>query len=158
MIKVYLAGPIAGATGSQANDWRAEFSATLAEHGMIGVSPLRCEPLVGPRYGFGYECPMFGTPEVIQAKNLEDVRRCDATLAYFPLAVAQDVGHTSIGTVCETQWAYMLEKPRILISDIAHVAENPVIRATVPWRFAEHDGFERALEVLTGIFDIYNEV
>lgn len=153
--RIYLAGPIAGCTDVQANNWRADFSARLRAHDMIGVSPLRCEPLVGERYGMGYACPMFGQPAVIQAKNLTDVRRCDATVAYLPAALAEEVGHPSVGTICELQWAYMEDKMRILITDLDYVRNNPVIAATTPWRFGEADGFDRALEVLTGILDVY---
>ena len=82
--KIYLAGPIFGATGAEANDWRRDMTARLAPHGIIGISPLRCEPMVGARYDLHYADPCFGTPEAILAKNFLDLRACDLTLAYLP--------------------------------------------------------------------------
>lgn len=82
--KIYLAGPIFGATGAEANDWRRDMTARLAPHGIIGISPLRCEPMVGERYDLHYQDPCFGTPEAILAKNFLDLRACDLTLAYLP--------------------------------------------------------------------------
>lgn len=82
--KIYLAGPIFGATGAEANDWRRDMTARLAPHGIVGISPLRCEPMVGERYDVAYADPCFGTPEAILGKNFLDLRACDLTLAYMP--------------------------------------------------------------------------
>ena len=41
---VYLAGPIAGCTEEEATEWR-EYVCTYFPHGIVGISPLRCEPL-----------------------------------------------------------------------------------------------------------------
>ena len=41
---IYLAGPIAGLTEEEATEWRAEVRENLPQ-GIIGISPLRCEPL-----------------------------------------------------------------------------------------------------------------
>ncbi|MFZ5715779.1 MAG: hypothetical protein ACOY3N_23375 [Bradyrhizobium sp.] len=56
----------------------------MAPHGIIGISPLRCEPMVGDRYDVAYADPCFGTPEAILGKNFLDLRACDLTLAYLP--------------------------------------------------------------------------
>jgi nucleoside 2-deoxyribosyltransferase len=82
--RIYLAGPIFGATGAEANDWRRDMTARLAPHGIVGISPLRCEPIVGDRYDVAYADPCFGTPEAILGKNFLDLRACDLTLAYMP--------------------------------------------------------------------------
>lgn len=82
--KIYLAGPIFGATGPEANDWRRDMTARLAVHGIVGISPLRCEPMIGDRYDVAYADPCFGTPEAILGKNFLDLRACDLTLAYMP--------------------------------------------------------------------------
>lgn len=157
-IKVYLAGPIAGCDYAGANDWRAYFSDMLAAEGpFVGVSPLRCEPLIGERYNMQYDDKRFGTPEAIQAKNFEDVKRCDITVAYIPQNITDEVGVPSLGTIAETQWAFALRKPRILISDVPKVVNNPVLKATMPWIFEEDGGFEMARDVVTGIFRIYAE-
>lgn len=139
-IFVYLAGPITGATKGQANDWRTAFDSVLKEETdgrIVGVSPLRCEPLMGERYTPEYADPRFGVPQAIQAKNYEDVKRCDISVCYVPKWHLEDAGKVTIGTICELNWAYCNQKPAILISDIDYVRENAVIKAMTPWRFPE---------------------
>ena len=47
---IYLAGPIAGCTKEEATEWR-EYVCTFFPHVIIGISPLRCEPIEdGKRY------------------------------------------------------------------------------------------------------------
>ena len=46
---VYLAGPIMYCDRAEANDWRYEVANNLMEGGLVGISPLRCEPLIGER-------------------------------------------------------------------------------------------------------------
>jgi nucleoside 2-deoxyribosyltransferase len=82
---IYLAGPIAGCTEGEAKDWRAYVNTKLEAINCVGVSPLRCEPLIGARYELSYQDPLFGQPKSIIAKNFLDLRRCDMTLAYFPV-------------------------------------------------------------------------
>ncbi len=81
---VYLAGPIFGTTGAEANDWRRDMTARLDKHGIGCISPLRCEPMVGDRYDVAYADPCFGTPRAIVSKNYLDLRTCDFMLAYMP--------------------------------------------------------------------------
>lgn len=159
-IHIYLAGAIAGCTKEEANDWRTImedllFDAPAGEmwsHGFMGVSPLRCEPLTGERYEAEYADNKFGLPQVIAAKNKEDVRRCDVTFAYFPKE-----NPPSVGTLQEIGWASAWSKPIILVTDNDYVRDNAVIKATVPWRFTEEEGgFEKAVEVITGIFGVYS--
>jgi nucleoside 2-deoxyribosyltransferase len=82
--KVYLAGPISGETLGDANHWRHDMTGRLARHGIVGISPLRSQSIVGERYGFHYPDPCFGTPGAIVAKNFLDLRACDFVLAYMP--------------------------------------------------------------------------
>lgn len=155
-IFVYLAGPITGCTDGEANDWRTSMALKLrgewrADPSIIGVSPLRCEPIVGDRYAPEYDDNQFGHPQVIAAKNREDVRRCDVTFAYLPGA-----NPPSVGTLQEIGWAAGMGKPVILVTDNDYVRNNAVIKATVPWRFTEaEDGFRKSVEVIKGIFSVY---
>lgn len=150
-INIYLAGPIAGQTVEQANNWRNWMEENLAKHDMQGVSPLRCEPIIGEVYGHEYDDNRFGHPQVIAAKNKEDVRRCDLTFAYLP-----GEHPASVGTLQEIGWAAGLGKPIILVTDNDYVLNNAVIKATVPWRFtATEGGFNKAMDVITGIFGVY---
>lgn len=96
MKTVYLGGPILGATHGEANDWRYVVAKALSIHNIRGVSPLRCEPIVGECYSATYDDPMFGTARAITSKNVFDVKACDLILAYFP-----DVERISLGTVAE---------------------------------------------------------
>ena len=112
---VYLAGPILGCTHGEANDWRVKVAARLREHNITGVSPLRCEPLVGDRYSADYPDPRFGTPRAISAKNKFDVHNCDITLAVLPKPEEPSFAeyakklHLSGGGFSTTQIAGMLE-------------------------------------------------
>lgn len=161
-IYVYLAGPITGCTDGEANDWReavidlleAAPANKIWSHGFVGVSPLRCEPIIGDRYEPQYEDNKFGTPQVIAAKNKMDVARCDLTLAYQPAPY----NDPSIGTLQELGWAVGLDKPVILVTDDDYMRENAVIKATVPWRFKyDHGkGFVEAIEVIDGLFGVYS--
>jgi hypothetical protein len=89
-IYIYLAGPIFGATGAEANDWRKDMTARLASHNIVGISPLRCEPIVGERYDTQYADPCFGTAKAIVSKNFLDLVKCDFTLVYMPKPPAVD--------------------------------------------------------------------
>ncbi len=150
-IYIYLAGPITGCTDGEANDWRSKMEADLESMGFVGVSPLRCEPIVGDVYQPEYDDNQFGHPQVIAAKNKEDVRRCDLTFAYLPAEHP-----ASVGTLQEIGWAAGMGKPIILCTDNDYVRENAVIKATVPWRFTEQEGgWTKSLEVIEGIFGVY---
>ena len=117
---VYLAGPILDMTKDGANGWRDYAIEKLAEAGVRGISPLRCEPLVGKVYKAGYSCPKFGTAKAIGSKNLFDVRNCDMVIAYIP--TPEEGKRHSWGTMAELSWAYILGKPAILVSD------DPLVR------------------------------
>jgi nucleoside 2-deoxyribosyltransferase len=150
---IYLAGPITGRTHPEANDWRDHIRHQLELAGFIGVSPLRCEPLVGERYGVGYEDPRFGTARAISSKNLYDVRRCDATLAYLPRELNPD--WPSVGTIQELAWARALDKPTLMVSDDDRLFYHPTMDACAGWKLRTLD---EALEVIVGIFSVYTGV
>ena len=46
---VYMAGPIGGCTKVEAVKWRVDLKDRLEPHGIIGISPLRCEPTIKGR-------------------------------------------------------------------------------------------------------------
>ncbi len=146
---IYLAGPIAGCNKSEANDWR-KFVCEKLPNGIIGVSPLRCEPLIGKRYKLAYDDPRFGTPKAIAAKNWFDSNRCDMVLAYLPKEIS--VRRPSYGTVIEIGWAIGMRKPLILVTDDPQVRDHPLIAANVPWVFPD---FEPALETIAGLGEVY---
>lgn len=148
---VYLAGPILGCTDAEANDWRIDVAAKLKEHRIIGISPLRCEPLVGERYGLQYNDERFGTPRAIASKNLFDVMNCDMTLAYLPRPT-EPGRYPSIGTIGEVHWAFAFRKPAIVVTDDPLLAEHPVLNACCAWKLPTLDD---AVDVLVGVLGGY---
>ena len=82
---IYLAGPIAGCTETEATEWR-EYVCTYFPYGIIGISPLRCEPLKeGLTYTDEGATPkMWSDPRAIATKNWLDTESCDLVLAYLP--------------------------------------------------------------------------
>lgn len=150
---VYLAGPISGQRYSSANDWRYQADLVLKEHDLIGISPLRCEPIHGDVYGTVYDAdPKFGTARAISSKNLFDVQSCDMTLAFFPKSARLETGHLSYGTLIELGWANCLRKPTVLVSDDPEVINHPVIQATAGWVLPT---LEDGLDVIVGILGGY---
>ena len=149
---IYLAGPIAGCNKSEANDWR-EFVCKKLPAGVKGVSPLRCEPLIGRRYKLSHDDPRFGTPKAISAKNWFDSNRCDMVLAYLPKEIS--ARRPSYGTIIEIGWAMAMRKPLIVVTNDPLVRDHPLIAANVPWVF---DDFQPALETIAGLAEVYGAV
>ncbi len=150
MKTVYLAGPIAGCDKAEANDWRHDVSRQLAEAGIVGISPLRCEPLIGARSTLQYADPKFGTARAIGSKNIFDVRHCDMTLAYLPREINDR--RPSYGTICELAWAHMIGKPTILVTDCPVLLNHPVISACSGWLL---NTLDEGVEVIIGILADY---
>jgi hypothetical protein len=146
---VYLAGPIMGCNKEEANDWRISVDLQLKQHGIIGISPLRCEPLIGERYTEGSMDPRFGQARAIAAKNKFDVQNCDITLAYMPNEMGTNI---SLGTLGEIFWADMAGKQVILVSDHPKVVKHPVIDAAVDWKLSSLD---EAVDVCIGVLGGY---
>lgn len=152
MKTVYLAGPIDGMTFGAANDWRKYVHDKLVPHGIIGVSPLRCEPLPEgeEKYKAGYTCPKFGTAKAIGSKNIHDVRNCDITLAFLPGPRSS----VSLGTICELAGAHFINKQTVMVSDDPYVMSHPVIDAMSGWKLENMDD---AIEVIVGVLGGYTK-
>lgn len=150
MKTVYLAGPIAGCNLGEANDWRRYVCGRLEPHNIRGISPLRCEPLIGERYSTGCDDPRFGTARAIASKNFLDVQMCDMTLCYLPAALNER--RLSVGTVLELGWAHALRKPTILVSDYPFITEHPVVQANAGWILPT---LTEAIEVIIGVLSDY---
>lgn len=148
--RVYLAGPILGCYKNEANDWRQEVAVELGIEHILGISPLRCEPIIGEKYGVHYTDPKFGTSRAIAAKNFFDVQNCDITLAFFP--VPPPGRHQSYGTMAEIAWAHALHKPVVLVTDDPEVRDHPVLNACANWVL---DSLEDGIEVCIGILGGY---
>jgi len=148
-IYIYLAGPVKGKTEDVACRWRDSFTTCLQSYNsnFIGVSPLRCEP---PGDDGSYpDDYSWELATQITAKNLLDVKRCDAMLAYLPDA-------SSVGTLQEIGWAVGLGKTIILLTHDTKVATHPILRATVPFIYStDGEGIRKALETFDGLFGVY---
>lgn len=150
MRNVYLAGPITNNTREEANEWRAATRERLWSHGIAGISPLRCEPLIGERYTLGTPDPRFGTARAIASKNFFDVAACDVTLAYMPLELEKET--LSLGTLLEIGWAFGLRKPVILATDDERLIRHPVVNSSVAWLVPT---LSDAVDVVIGILEDY---
>lgn len=129
--RVYLAGPILGATKGEANDWRIAVGEVLAANCLKGISPLRCEPLVGEKYAATYEGAqaLFGDGSAIFSKNWHDVKNCDAVLCYMPKLEPGRM--PSLGSIVELAWAKALQKTVVLASVEPFVINHPVVMGNV---------------------------
>ena len=142
---VYLAGPIGGCNKGEANSWRDDVTARIAEHNIIGISPLRCEPLITGRYKkSGYDDPCFGTADAIGSKNEIDVRSCDLTLAYLPTL--------SPGTLAEIGLAKGAQKPIIVVTKLPLIRKHPLFINWTNWML---DDLAQAVDVIIGVFEDY---
>src|ERR1700675_5082727 len=104
---VYLAGPIAGRSKNEANNWRYRVAHLLINHGIVAISPLRCEPINNagiydiPLAHYGQiQDPRFGSSRAIGNKNRFDIKSTDMLLAYMP-----EEFPLSLGTLGEIFWA-----------------------------------------------------
>lgn len=147
----YLAGPIAMCDKGEANDWREYVQSKLPKN-IKGVSPLRCEPLIGDRYELIYDDPRFGTPGAIGGKNWFDTVNCDLILAYLPKEMNDR--RPSYGTAFEIAWAMSLQKQTILVTDDDYLRNHPLVKFYVPWVVTTLD---EALEIIEGVLSIYVE-
>ena len=148
---IYLAGPIAGCTQEEANEWR-EYVRSMLPHAIVGISPLRCEPLKeGMTYTEEGASPkMWSDPRAIATKNWLDTESCDLVLAYLPKELNEK--RPSYGTVIEIGWAIGLRKPLIVVSDDKYLMDHPLIKHNASWRL---DSLDDAVEVINGLFGEY---
>ena len=153
MKTVYLAGPIDGMTFKGANGWRQYVHDRLLPVGIIGVSPLRCEPLRKGQDTYtaaeGVD-PKFGTSKAIGSKNIHDVRNCDMTLCFLPGPRER----ISLGTICELAGAHFINKQTIMVTDDPYLMSHPVIDAMSGWKLSNMDD---AIEVIIGVLGGYTK-
>jgi nucleoside 2-deoxyribosyltransferase len=147
---VYLAGPIVNCDTAEAHEWRVGVTKRIREHGIIGISPLRCEPPVNGRYDLGYTDDRFGTARAISSKNLFDVQSCTITLAYIPAVLSKRT--PPYGTISELAWARALGKPTILVTDDEFIVQHPVVNSNASWVLPT---LKDAEEVIVGLLADY---
>jgi|TARA_R100001530_G_scaffold136032_1_gene114961 hypothetical protein len=156
---IYLAGPIAGMDGDDANDWRdyvcQQFDQSQYNGQIVGVSPLRCEP---PNEDGVYdsfldridEQPWYRTPRAIDTKNQLDTWRSSAILAYMPESLIKE--RLSVGTIMEIAWGIAVRKPVFLVSDYPALVNHPLIDRNVASVCYDVD---EAIEQIFSVYGVY---
>ena len=127
---VYLAGPIAGLTFGEADDWRTEVQGKLKSP-IVGLSPLRCKQFLGSRGKLtsgGYAGNPLSTPQGITSRDRFDCQRADVVLFNFLGA-----GRVSIGTCIEIGWADSARRPMIAIMEPGNLHDHAIVRSCVPF-------------------------
>lgn len=121
MKKVYLAGPITGASWNQSEDWRDQIKEEAKIRPEFFEDVKFYSPLRGKDYlrneseiGDSYSQFKFSTPHAIMIRDHHDVQTCDVVIANLTGAT-----RVSIGTVMEIAWAYAYRKPVICIMEPA---------------------------------------
>lgn len=151
---IYLAGPIAGCTKGEANDWRDYVRSKLEPHRIRGISPLRCEPIIGNTYdlpgSMQHTDPKFGTARAISSKNMFDVRNTDLTLAFLPKFMNEK--RPSVGTILEIGWAKAFNKPVVLVTDDDYYRQHPVSSFCASWLL---DNLDDACDTILGVMGEY---
>ena len=116
---VYLCGTVSGDPATA--KWREEAIDALEGRMLDAVNPIRGQEQIDR---LGFECNV--PSRLFVARDLNDVRKCDALLLYFPLACCNE--RQSIGTWTEFGAAVILGKPIIVVSDDPNVINHPMIR------------------------------
>jgi nucleoside 2-deoxyribosyltransferase len=122
---VYLAGPIKGLGYTDSNSWREYVIDKLPPH-IHGVNPLRYKSYLKDEQHIkdSYNDHVFSTGRGITARDLHDVKRCDAVLANF-----LGTKTVSIGTCMEIGAATILGKP--IIGVMEHEGQIPPLSEDV---------------------------
>lgn len=152
---VYLAGPIAGISGTEATSWRDHARFRLLQHDIESLNPLRAkyELAVTSRIStdfHDYERKgTFFTSKAIMARDYADVVRCDALLVNL-LSTSDADKRPSYGTVMELAWAYMLHKPAVVaIEPEGSVYDgHPMLHEAISFRVATLDEAIEAVAVV----------
>lgn len=148
-MRVYLAGPIAGLTDNAARGWRDEVAAKLANSGITGISPLRCEKPTNGVFDDGPQLDPNFAREIL-AKNTFDVRNCDATLAYLPKP--PEGQRHSYGTMWEVGATRILGKPVFIVSDDPVIQKHPLFGGVSDWVY---DDMDKAVERIIAFLGAY---
>lgn len=136
--RVYLAGPIAGATYDGCTEWREQVKTALADVGVYAYSPMRAKERLSEFQVMGYEydtidgqkSPMTSA-RGITTRDRNDCMKCDALFVYL-LGQTERV---SIGTVMEVAWADSQRIPIVLvIEDEGNIHDYPILRECVGFR------------------------
>jgi len=111
----YLAGPIAGISGSEAIDWRTGATNLLSRAGVDVRDPMRAKHALASKASISrtfhdYETMgTFFTSKGIMTRDFNDVKQADVLLVNLLGAKTP-----SLGTIMEMAWAFALQKPCVV--------------------------------------------
>lgn len=161
--KVYLAGPITGASWNESEDWRdqVKLDASLDPQRFWNIeffSPLRGKEYLRdhPEIKDSYPTLQFSTSKAIMLRDHHDVMTSDAVLVNLTGAK-----RVSIGTVMEIAWAYTHKIPVIAImegsfdqktgfdvSEGGNIHEHSMLNEAIWYRFTTVDEAMHAINLL----------
>lgn len=146
MDRVYLAGPIAGKTYEDANEWRNIAGAYLSQFDIEAYSPMRGkEFLRGERITIDTYDNVVATDKGIVARDRYDVKNCDVMIVNFT-----DAEYCSVGTPVELGWADAWRKPIIVVMpDDTNPYYHPFTRELADYVVEDlQDALEIAVSIL----------
>ena len=143
MLKVYLAGPIAGKSWEEATGWRNWFGSKFDN--IEFLSPLRGKEYLEKETSIqgSYEGKVLSSARGLTTRDRWDCVRADVVIVNF--LGAEKV---SIGTVMEIAWADLGRKPIILIMSEDSIHNHPMIRESVGYVVSSLDEAAYVLEHL----------
>jgi hypothetical protein len=144
--KVYLAGPIAGLTYDEGQDWREYAAQQLDWDGIDGFSPLRGKAFLRASGKIGTEGfkHALATDKGIMKRDSNDVKTSAAILVNFT-----DAKTISRGTDMELAMAYILQVPVVVACpEDSFILNHPMVRACIDYRV---DTLEEALDIIKTI-------
>ena len=134
---MYLAGPIAGLTYDEGQDWR-EYVQGKMDPQIRSISPLRCKRERLVRTGTitdSYEDFALTTQKGITTRDRFDCTRAD--LVFINLLGAKSV---SIGTCIEFGWADAARNPIVMVIEKkSNLHDHPMIRDIAGFRVESLD-------------------
>jgi nucleoside 2-deoxyribosyltransferase len=150
MQTVYLAGPISGLNFAGCTSWRDYAEAKLDQHGIKGLSPMRCKEFLSHLHtlsGHGKEYADLGvlaTSRGVMTRDRFDATRCDVLLVN--LLGAKTV---SIGTMMEVAWADLKRTPIICVMEKeGNVHEHMMLAEAIGYRV---ETLDEAIELAAAI-------
>ena len=137
---VYLAGPIAGCSKTEINQWRSKCHMGFSD-GIVGISPYRAEK----------EYDDTDSQKRVIMKNYMDTKNCDLILAYLPKEI--NARRHSYGTTFEIAWGYSLQKPVGIVTDDLGVHDHPLMNmaGAMFW------DLEEAIDHINVLLGVYSE-
>jgi len=145
MKSVYLAGGITGMSYEGSTDWREYAIKYLSDHGIKGISPMRCkEYLIREKViRDTYDQHILSTAKGITTHSRWDAHRCDVTLVHFLGAE-----RVSIGSVMEIAWASAAGRPIVCCMEDGNIHNHAMIEQTCGFVV---NSLEKGLEVVTAL-------